>query len=85
MEVTMTASRMRHRLGLDRNPLRRRTDRLETWITLIVVLALVLAGPFAVWRAGVTGFRTAAAASERDSQQQRFKVGARLHVRETPS
>jgi hypothetical protein len=35
--------RLARRLGLDRNPLRRRTDRIETWI-MVGLLALFLVG-----------------------------------------
>jgi len=34
-------ARLRHRLGLDRNPLRRRSDRIEAFFLLITIAALV--------------------------------------------
>jgi hypothetical protein len=40
------------RLGLDRNPLRRGTDRAEAWIRVILVLAFLIAAPLACWGAG---------------------------------
>jgi hypothetical protein len=46
------AGRAIRRFGLDQNPLRRPIDRLETWIMIVLVLALVLATPGAAWRTG---------------------------------
>ena len=43
-----TASLAR-RLGLDRNPLRRGTDRVEAWIRIALVLAFLIAAPLAIW------------------------------------
>ena len=45
-----TASLAR-RLGLDRNPLRRRSDRAEAWIRIALVLAFVIGAPLAFWAA----------------------------------
>jgi cbb3-type cytochrome oxidase subunit 3 len=45
-----TASLAR-RLGLDRNPLRRRTDRAEAWIRIALVLAFLIGAPLAFWGA----------------------------------
>ncbi|HUL25192.1 MAG TPA: hypothetical protein VLW44_05410 [Streptosporangiaceae bacterium] len=39
-------------LGLDRNPLRRGTDRAEAWIRIILVLAFLIGAPLACWGAG---------------------------------
>jgi hypothetical protein len=35
------------RLGLDRNPLRRGTDRAEAWIRIVLVLAFLIGAPLA--------------------------------------
>jgi hypothetical protein len=53
MEISgrRTASLAR-RLGLDRNPLRRSTDRAESWIRIALVLAFLVGAPLAVWGAG---------------------------------
>ncbi len=40
------------RLGLDRNPLRRGTDRAEAWIRIALVLAFLIGAPLAAWGAG---------------------------------
>jgi hypothetical protein len=39
------------RIGLDRSPLRRGTDRVEAWIRIALVLAFVIAAPLAGWGA----------------------------------
>jgi hypothetical protein len=46
-----TASLAR-RLGLDRNPLRRGTDRAEAWIKIALVLAFLIGAPLAGWGTG---------------------------------
>jgi len=46
-----TASLAR-RLGLDRNPLRRGTDRVEAWIRIALVLAFLIGAPLAFSSAG---------------------------------
>jgi hypothetical protein len=45
-----TASLAR-KLGLDRNPLRRSTDRAEAWIRIALVLAFLIGAPLAAWGA----------------------------------
>ena len=40
------------RLGLDRNPLRRGTDRAEAWIRIALVLAFLIGAPLAAWGTG---------------------------------
>jgi hypothetical protein len=73
----MLASRIARRIGLDRNPLRRASDRFETWLTVVLAAAVLLAGPLLAWRAAEASYRDAARASERD-RQQRFRVQAVL-------
>jgi cytochrome c-type biogenesis protein CcmH/NrfG len=46
-----TASLAR-RLGLDGNPLRRGTDRAESWIRIVLVLAFLIGAPLTGWGAG---------------------------------
>jgi hypothetical protein len=46
------ASSLARRLGLDRNPLRRGTDRAEAWIRIALVLAFLAGAPLAAWGAG---------------------------------
>ena len=40
------------RIGLDRNPLRRGTDRAEAWLRITLVLAFLIGAPLACWGAG---------------------------------
>jgi hypothetical protein len=54
----MKTTRLARRLGLDGNPLRRRTDKIETWLgtlTLVVFLAGAPVLSVAAGRAWVTG------------------------------
>jgi len=46
-------ARCARRLGLDRNPLRRRTDRIEIVIRLVTLFLLVVAAPMAAVTAGL--------------------------------
>lgn len=46
------ASSFARRLGLDRNPLRRGTDRAEAWLRIALVLAFLIGAPLAAWGAG---------------------------------
>jgi hypothetical protein len=64
-------------VGLDRNPLRRRTDRVETWLTLALAAAVMLCGPVVVWWVGTAAYRAAIAAAERQ-RAQLFQVDAVL-------
>lgn len=59
--------RARRSAGFDRNPLRRRIDRVQSWTTLALVLVLLLGGPLLAWQAGASTFRT----SVRTEQAQR--------------
>jgi hypothetical protein len=42
---------VRH-LCLDRNPLRRRADRVEAWLAMLLALTCLFVGPVAAWRTG---------------------------------
>src|SRR5262249_60369552 len=44
-------SSLARRLGLDRNPLRRGTDRAEAWLRIALVLAFLIGAPLAAWGA----------------------------------
>jgi hypothetical protein len=53
MEISgRRTSPLARRLGLDRNPLRRGTDRAEAWIRIALVLAFLIGAPLAAWGAG---------------------------------
>lgn len=45
MATTTTRARLRRRLGLDGNPLRRRSDLIEAWLLPAFVAALLILGP----------------------------------------
>ena len=59
-------SRLARRLGLDRNPLRRRTDRVEAWVRLALACAVVLCGPALVGWAGTAAYRSVLVTTERE-------------------
>jgi hypothetical protein len=56
MQMTPGRPRRRKRLaralGLDRNPLRRASDRAESWIRIGLLAVFLIAGPIAALRAG---------------------------------
>jgi len=41
----MRASRLARRLGVDRNPLRRRTDKLAAWLAALLVVVFIIGAP----------------------------------------
>jgi hypothetical protein len=45
--------------GLDRNPLRRRVDRVEAWLTVLLTATFLFVGPVVAWHAGGTAYREA--------------------------
>ena len=65
-------TRLARVLGLDRNPLRRATDRAEAWIRVALLGIFLIAGPIAAldaghwaYHAGITVARAPAALSHR--------------------
>ena len=61
-------TRLARALGLDRNPLRRATDRAEAWIRVGLLAVFLIAGPMAAlgaghwaYHAGITAARVPAA------------------------
>ncbi len=70
----MRMGRAARRWSLRRNPLRRRTDRIETSLTLLVALSLVTLGPLLVWRVGAAGYHDAVAQAEREARVRLFEV-----------
>jgi hypothetical protein len=69
---------------MDNNPLRRPTDRVQTWLTAVVLLAAVGVGPVLAWRVAAAVYHTTAAssttvaASSAQDQTERFQVTAVL-------
>ena len=65
-------TRLARALGLDRNPLRRATDRAEAWIRVGLLAVFLIAGPMAAlgaghwaYHAGITAGRVPAAPAHR--------------------
>jgi hypothetical protein len=63
------------RIGLDGNPLRRTSDRVEAWFTMLLLVALVVTMPYAAWRAGRASY-TAGVRTERIEQAHRYRTEA---------
>jgi hypothetical protein len=74
----MNANPMARKLGIDRNPLRRPTDRIEARLTLALIMLLAVLGPLLVWWVSVVAYRATAADAARDARHQRFEVTASL-------
>jgi hypothetical protein len=64
----MRAGGLARRVGLDRNPMRRRTDRIEAWVTVVLALVFLIGGPLAAWLAADTVRREAVRASAGSSR-----------------
>ena len=69
--------RMLRRLGWDRNPLRRRTDRQEAWLNVVLLIVLVGAGTPLAGALGRDTYREQARVAEWE-RQHRFEVWAVL-------
>jgi hypothetical protein len=63
-------ARIRRRLGLDGNPLRRTADRVQIWATLVLLALLVVAGPVLAWRTGRHVYRQGTVAERVESAQR---------------
>jgi hypothetical protein len=70
MTPTTTWTRVARRLGLDHNPLRRRSDVIEAWLLPVTVVTFLLLGPLV---AGLIGLRVHAdnAAAQRAERSWR--------------
>jgi hypothetical protein len=73
----MSPRRAARFLGLDRNPLRRRVDRVEGWLTVLLAATFLFVGPFVAWRGGAAAYREAAQVA-RAEQHDHVRVGAVL-------
>ncbi|MEV4641451.1 hypothetical protein AB0J80_29315 [Actinoplanes sp. NPDC049548] len=60
----MWGKRIRRRMPWVRMPLRRGTDRVQAWLTFVLVVAMVFAGPLAAWWTARTTYRGAERAGE---------------------
>ena len=63
--------RLRHRLGLDRNPLRRRTDKIAAYLAVVLVAVFLIGAPL-VSMAAVSWVGRAAAAEQRATRSWRL-------------
>jgi hypothetical protein len=77
-------ARLARVLGLDGNPLRRASDRVEAWIRIGVLAAVLVAGPLAAVGAGHWAYQSGAAEA-RAWAGQRHNVRAVLLQSATPS
>jgi hypothetical protein len=75
----MAPVRVMRYLGLDRNPLRRTTDRVDTWLTLALMATMLLAGPVVAWTAGAAAYRTVIHTGA-EGRADRFAVNAILEA-----
>ncbi|GIJ72606.1 Rv1733c family protein [Virgisporangium ochraceum] len=57
--------RCARRAGIGRNPLRRPTDRFETWFTVLLTIAVLVTAPFAVWWCAGDAYERATSAADR--------------------
>jgi hypothetical protein len=64
-------------LGLDHNPLRRRADRVEAWLTILLATTFLFVGPVAAWHAGRAAYRQELAAA-RIADHGRVRISAIL-------
>jgi hypothetical protein len=58
-----------------RNPLRRRSDRIQAWSAFLTIMALMLATPWSAWHAARMTYRDEMRAAQWD-RQHRFEVPA---------
>jgi hypothetical protein len=79
--------RLARSLGLDRNPLRRATDRAEAWIRVGLLAVFLIAGPMAAlsaghwaYHAGTTAARVPAAPTH-SGRNLRPSTASRLEIR----
>ncbi|HEU5418892.1 MAG TPA: hypothetical protein VFV41_14475 [Streptosporangiaceae bacterium] len=73
---TMAWTRLARRLGVDHNPLRRRSDLIEAWLLPVAIALFLILGPVAV--AGATWFAHAQSAADRQVEQTWHRVPAML-------
>lgn len=62
-----------------RNPLRRRTDRMQAWIGLGLVLAVLLAAPGAMYAAGDTAYRHYRSTAEHQARTRDHRPAVLVH------
>jgi hypothetical protein len=70
-------SRAARRAGLDRNPMRRKCDRVQAWLMLALTAAFLIAGPIVAWQTGRAAYVDAEQAAG-IARQHRFPAEAVL-------
>jgi multisubunit Na+/H+ antiporter MnhB subunit len=71
------AGRTLRRIGLDRNPLRRTIDRVEAWITIVIMVAFALIVPATTWLTGRAAYG-AGVHTEQVERAHRYRTQAVL-------
>ncbi|GAA5204722.1 Rv1733c family protein [Streptomyces thinghirensis] len=62
-----------------RNPLRRRTDRLEGWVALGILLAVLVAAPAAMFAVGDTAYRHYRSTAEHEARTRDHRPAVLVH------
>ena len=78
-------TRLARALGLDRNPLRRATDRAEAWIRVGLLAVFLIAGPMAALGAGHWAYHTGITAARGPPAPTRHIKPAALQQAPTPA
>ncbi|MGC9668353.1 hypothetical protein ACNTMW_17575 [Planosporangium sp. 12N6] len=71
------ADRTLRRIGLDSNPLRRTIDRVEAWITIVIVIVTLLVLPATVWFTARATY-AAGVRTEQTERAHRYRTQATL-------
>jgi hypothetical protein len=70
------------RIGIDRNPLRRPTDRAGAWCAATLTAAVLVGAPIVAWRCGEAAYRGAVAARQ---EQERLVAVPAVLLEDAPS
>jgi hypothetical protein len=82
MDVSTRIIRCVRRIGIDRNPLRRPTDRVGAWFTAALTAVVLTGTPIVAWRCGEAAYRGAAAAEQ---ERQRLVAVPAVLLEDTPA
>jgi hypothetical protein len=73
---TMTWTRLARRLGVDHNPLRRRSDLIDAWLLPVAIALFLVLGPIVA--GGAAWFTSAQVTADRQAEQTWHRVPAML-------
>ena len=73
------AASFARQIGLDANPLRRGTDRVEAWLRIGLVLVFLAGAPLAGWQAASWAESVASSATRAQQASERFVPATLLH------